>query len=657
MFNKFNFWALFALLFVVGACVDQDFDTPPAEAENFEIPENIVSIASLKAKHVEGEFERLEADEAIRGIVIADDESGNYFKTLVIQDETGGIEVKINATGLYNDYPIGREIYVKLQGLYMGDFAGLTQIGGVLYFEADGDQRLGGIEDIFIEDFIIKGKRDQFLTPTKTTITSLGNGDVSTLIELENVQIFGEDIGTPFADAVNKFSFNLTVEDCNNEVIVLRSSGYSSFADELTPEGNGSLTGVYSVFGETKQIIIRDLDDVMLTGNRCDGSSGGGGGEDNTETIRVEDLKTTFASGSTSAPSNSSIQAIVISDREAENITNRNLVVQDGNRGIVIRFTDTHNYNMGDEIRVNVSGLELSEFNGLLQVNNVPSSRVTRVSDGNEVTPTVLSIADLLADFENYESTLVTFEGVTLSNDNQNTYGGGLTMNDGTGDIVLFTTFYSAFANTPYPTNEITLTGIVGQGTEEQIEQVSVRNLDDVEGGNGGTGGGGGGSSDPFDVTFDSGQINFEPASIEGWQNVNMKGNGTWRAREFDGNWFVEARGFQDPDPEVEAWFISPEIDFDTYSTVSFQSSIAFWTHGGLSVLISTDYDGSNIESATWEELDAADLAGQNNENYAWVESGVVNFGKTGKGHIAFRHIGDNSNNTESSRLDNIVIE
>ncbi|HRT14363.1 MAG TPA: DUF5689 domain-containing protein, partial [Bacteroidales bacterium] len=68
-------------------------------------------------------------DSTITGIVVSSDEQGNFYKTLVIQDETGGIQIKIANTSLFNRYPIGQQVFVKCQGLRLGQYGGLPQVG------------------------------------------------------------------------------------------------------------------------------------------------------------------------------------------------------------------------------------------------------------------------------------------------------------------------------------------------------------------------------------------------------------------------------------------------------------------------------------------------------------------------------------------------
>ena len=77
----------------------------------------------------------------IKGKVISNDEQGNIYKSLYIYDGTAAIELKLT-NGLYLDYfcnldkiGTGEEatqwVYVKLHGLYMGNFRMMLSIGDI----------------------------------------------------------------------------------------------------------------------------------------------------------------------------------------------------------------------------------------------------------------------------------------------------------------------------------------------------------------------------------------------------------------------------------------------------------------------------------------------------------------------------------------------
>lgn len=68
-------------------------------------------------------------DVYIKGKVTSDDEAGNIYKSLFIQDETSGIELKLNNNvGLR--YKKGSWVYVRLTGLYLGNYRMMLSLGG-----------------------------------------------------------------------------------------------------------------------------------------------------------------------------------------------------------------------------------------------------------------------------------------------------------------------------------------------------------------------------------------------------------------------------------------------------------------------------------------------------------------------------------------------
>jgi len=275
-FNKFYFPLLcLGLLFTFNACVNQQFDEPPAQVAS--ILEANTTIADLKATHVSGAFELIEEDIIIEGVVISSDEFGNFYKELVIQDETGGLELSIDATNLYADYPVGRRVYVKCQGMTMGD--GVALGSGAIDDDNDGTPDfLARIEENLIAEYIEKGERDQALPVQMITINDVSQSINLTMVQLDDVEFASSDAGLTYANPAGTFAENRYLNDCDENELIVRTSDYSDFAGASTPVGNGTITGVLSYFGNTPQLFINNTDGVDMTADRCDGSGGGGGG-------------------------------------------------------------------------------------------------------------------------------------------------------------------------------------------------------------------------------------------------------------------------------------------------------------------------------------------------------------------------------------------
>ena len=212
----------------------------------------------------------------LTGVINGDDRSGNIYKTLIFQDSTGGLEVTVDQTDLYNTYPVGTRIFVKCKGMYLYNYAGTLELGS--YITTDGAQPgLGAIPAVNLSNYVLKGMTGLTVTPRVWTIPALTAPNATlqyqnTLVEVDGVQFTNADTSMTYADAINKASANLTLEDTvlpTHNTVIVRSSGYATFATSKPSIGFGRVIGIFSLYQESNgtiqnQITIRDTTDVLL---------------------------------------------------------------------------------------------------------------------------------------------------------------------------------------------------------------------------------------------------------------------------------------------------------------------------------------------------------------------------------------------------------
>ena len=623
-----------ALAVIMSGCVDQEFDSPPPGGIDPDIEPNL-TIAQLRDMHTLGEYEEITEDLVIEAIVISSDLAGNFFRQLVIQDETGGIEIRIDMTNLDNVFPPGRKVFVKLQGLFLGDFNGLIQLGAAVV-EEDGFLELARIPEVLVEDFILRGTFGHEVEPRVLTIDELTADDASTLIQLEGVQFIDADAGQTYADAVNNIAINRTVENCDKDQVLVRTSGYAAFAKDTIPDGNGILVGVLGVFGSDLQMLMRNLDDVDMDGQRCQL----GGGVD----LDIREVRDAFEGGQGVSPEGR-ISGTVISDSDNGNHHGLNLIVQDETAGIVVRFDSDHNLSPGDVVQIEISGQELSEYNGLLQVNSVPVGNMQVTGSGALPDARPATVQDVLVHGQEWESTRVMLTDVLLSG--SSTFEGNVTVTDASGAMIMYTRGQASFASDALPTDTVDIVAIV---SDFNAPQLVINSLDDIEGDNGG-----GGDKD-IDEDF-SGVGEDEDVDLPGWTNIAVKGERIWRGKVFDNNHYAQATAFNDASAEMESWLITPAIEQDVPKTISFLSSYGFWEHDGFTVLVSADFSG-DVNEAQWEDLGAR-LAESSDTEHAWIESGEIDLSGFGsRVHVAFKYVGNGpAGETTSFRVDDILVK
>ncbi len=671
---KFKFYYLIVLgafLFLTG-CVDRSFDEPPFPGEiDLMIPEDmIISIEDLIALRPAGEnFHEVAENKYLRTVITGDDKSGNIYKTLVLQDETAGIAILLDDVEIWNRYFVGKEVYVNLENIWLGDFNNLPQIG----FEPVGGS-MARIPAELIETVLLVGNTVGAPAPVSTSISQINPKMLNTLITLKDVQFTTGSVSETYADAVTPLSINHYLEDCNGNEIIVRTSGFSSFAGDITPSGKGTVTALLGIFGSDYQLILRDLDDVKLEGERCNAGSGGGPVDvDPSKVVSIESILDRRVSGvETLLGSDTYIKGAVVSSDETGNFY-KSLTIEDESGAVAILVDATNltsSYGLGSIAYVHLQDLFISDYNGLPQLGYAPStSNVKRIPEGllssvvlasnesNNLSPTVVGLGELS---EEYLNRYISIEDLEIEDgaigsrfaDGDNQQSVNHTLQDCDGNTILLrTSGFADFANDVVPSGNGSIKGVLQVfGSDYQL----ILNFpEDARFSDTRCDGNGGGGNNNTSIDFE-GQIDFDPVSIDGWTNVAVQGERIWEKRSFDGNGFAEVKAYQDTSPVTEAWLISSEIDTEATGTLSFQSANAFYAHQGLSLWYSTDFSG-DINTATWNELSAT-LADANSGDYNWVNSGDIDLSSLGSIVIGFKYEGTSGGNTTTYRLDNISI-
>lgn len=286
--KKIKFIALAFLALTLGSCMGDSYadpdltdKVPAAPYGNNSLREkNVISIANLKTQFAtiinsDNGYKLIEKDMMIKAVVTGNDVSGNIYNQVSVQDASGAIIIAINGSGLSGYLPVGQEILINLKGLYIGNYRKLPQIGGVNTKLSDGTLSMGKIERaVWNEHFKIlnPGEADaSTVVPeefdlTKLTDAAYMDANVGKLMTLKKVKFASANGTNVWAPDDSNTSLELIDAETGKKIsssnLVVRNSGYSKFANEVVPQGVFDITGIFTRYNNTWQIVLRSTDDL-----------------------------------------------------------------------------------------------------------------------------------------------------------------------------------------------------------------------------------------------------------------------------------------------------------------------------------------------------------------------------------------------------------
>ena len=263
---SFSILSIICLVFLFAGC--NKWEQPDFEEPVYTGPAANHTIADIKARHQSlgsGAQDPICTDDEpfiVKAVVVSSDQGGNCYKYMTVQDETGGIEIAIDRTGLYNEYPVGQTVYIDCRGLIVGDYHNKYQIG----WKYNGS--VGRIHQNAIGKHIFKdGLPDPNHPYLANPIVVKGQSQLST----ENTNCFVKIDGCMFDSqyngqqlATNDMTMDREVT-INGATVVIRTSNYANFRSiKIDASKKYCLYGILSVYNSEYQLTLRTKEDIQF---------------------------------------------------------------------------------------------------------------------------------------------------------------------------------------------------------------------------------------------------------------------------------------------------------------------------------------------------------------------------------------------------------
>lgn len=280
---------LIKLIAFASCFTSNEFEIPELEIEGIHMdPNKLITIGALQNLLIQEinnngndilsfDDQNPDNDKYISGYVISNDEAGNYYKELIIQNDTiypnAGVKVLIDVSPLYTSFEVGRKLYIKLDGLAVGIDQGVLSLG-----MRDGNS-VSHIASSVLNEFVLRDSKVAGIRPLDLDISGLGESFTNLFISIDNVQFHRYEVSienpkTFAAEPTDQYSGERTLESCiDRSQIKLSTSSFADFKAMLLPSGRGVINAIlsYDFFGEKFNLVINSPLDINFdNSDRCD---------------------------------------------------------------------------------------------------------------------------------------------------------------------------------------------------------------------------------------------------------------------------------------------------------------------------------------------------------------------------------------------------
>lgn len=216
--------------------------------------EQTVSIAALKSLYT-GVPTQISKEIRIAGTIVSTDRFGNFARTLVIEDETSGIELRIPLYQMFKTYIIETRVHIRCTGLWLGSYGGTLQLGG----PPTNNSECSFLTPTLIAEHITYNA-EYLGEPIARTlkISELSARHISTLVAFEDVHFVPEEMGLTWCEPDSTTPTDRHIVDPWGNTLTVRTSAKAEFGRWPLPVETGRIEGILSLFNNRYYLTVTD---------------------------------------------------------------------------------------------------------------------------------------------------------------------------------------------------------------------------------------------------------------------------------------------------------------------------------------------------------------------------------------------------------------
>lgn len=251
--KNFKQWALaVALLSLIMGLACCSSPKLSGGGDNPQIPDDseVVSIAYLRSLYKNSAL-LISENIKIEGTVISDHRCGTFYKQIVVEDESGGIKIKVDTESNSLKYAYLDRVAIRCNSLTLGSYGGHLELG---FASDESTKQVEPIDAKYLETIITTLEGEGSEEFEKLSIAQLSSRYLSCCVAIDGVQFVDDELGRKWSEVDE--DTNRHVVDINGNTLIVRSSHRAKYADNMLPRGSGMIFGILGVFNNQYQLTV-----------------------------------------------------------------------------------------------------------------------------------------------------------------------------------------------------------------------------------------------------------------------------------------------------------------------------------------------------------------------------------------------------------------
>ena len=217
-----------------------------------------VSVAYLRSL-ADDRSQCIKRDLWIEGHVVLNDKLDECYKSIVVEDSTAGIEIKVDVEDVDYRIPLFSEVRVRCSGLYIG---------------REGERVVLGVAptDVYVVDRIPEEELQNYIKPKSldgvmppqyqhATVGEVNEGLMQRYVRIEGLRLIGSERGATWGDSgndISKYDMSLRHFTDGCDTLVVATLNKCHYAKEVIPSDIVTLIGVVDSFDHQHVLRLSD---------------------------------------------------------------------------------------------------------------------------------------------------------------------------------------------------------------------------------------------------------------------------------------------------------------------------------------------------------------------------------------------------------------